>query len=109
VSNPDAIKKALKEGADSRMLCMTCSWDRLCLTPPSMTAGDIEEQMNKMAQPKEGSDKGENIMGSLMGALIYAGKDTQATLCPVMVNRLHSSDGRKIVDQIRSMMVEWTE
>jgi len=104
--NTEAIKKSLAEGADPSFICMTCPWDRLCLTPPTMTAGDIEDQINKMTKKTE--EKGQDgLMTSVMATLMFSGKDTTSTLCPVFVNRLHSSDGRKIADALRDMMQKW--
>jgi hypothetical protein len=104
--NTEAIKKSLAEGVDPSFICMTCPWDRLCLTPPGMTSGDIDEQINKMTKKTEEEGK-DTFLTQLMATIIFAGKDTSATLCPVFVNRLHSSDGRKVADAIRDMMQKW--
>jgi len=112
MTNVEAIKDALKAGTEPRMICMTCPWDRFCLTPPSMTSFDIENQINKMKEEDEKAsekDGTNHFMGAMMGTILFTGKDTQATLCPIVVNRLQTSDGRKIVDSIRDMMQEWED
>ena len=107
-----AVSDALKNGADPSMLCMTCPWDRYCLTPPNMTAGQIEQHLAKskaddLRQAEEARARGEQPgipVGSLLTTLMVAGKDRQAELCPVFSMRLQSPDGRKIVDELKSSM-----
>jgi hypothetical protein len=110
MTNTNAIKDALKQGTEARLICMTCPWDRLCLTPPSMTAGDIDREI-KTATTKatESNEKNDGLMASIFSTLIFAGKDTTGELCPVFVNRLHSSDGRKVADTLREMMQGWAD
>jgi hypothetical protein len=43
----EPVTKALAEGADPAMLCATCPWDRNCVNPPSMTAGEVKRQMEE--------------------------------------------------------------
>ena len=107
MNNPDAVKNALKDGTDPRMICMTCPWDRLCLTPPQMSAADVEQNIEKAKFDKDGQEKEDAMFSMIMSTMLFAGKDLQANLCPILTNRLHSSDGRKIADTIRTMMQEW--
>jgi hypothetical protein len=106
--NTQSIKEALKDGAEASMICMTCPWDRLCLTPPTMTKADIENTLEQMAKKSEESG-GDSFQSMLMGTLIFAGKDDAATLCPILTNRFQTSDGRKIADALRKMMQEWED
>lgn len=111
------VAEALQQGADPEMLCSTCPWDRHCITPPSMTSEDIEREQAKMKRQDEetaakmraeGKDGG-MPMGSLLGALMYAGKDTQAGVCPVFSARLRSSEGRMLADLLKKTMVGWDD
>jgi len=112
-----AVQKALSGGADPAMLCATCPWDRNCFSPPTMTSAEIEQRMAE-AQHKdemaakaaraEGRDAGMPA-GTLMTALLFAGKDTSAQVCPVFGLRLRSSGGRKIADAFKSLMQEWDD
>lgn len=113
----NAVKEALARGADPSMLCGTCPWDRNCLTPPSMTSSDIQklqdeaEEQDKiqMAEARERGEKPGMPMGSLMTALVFAGKDQQATICPVFSARLRSSSGRVIADVLKNQMTNWDD
>jgi|SRR5579859_1298553 len=114
MSDYEAVKKALAAGADPAMLCTTCPWDRNCLTPPSMTAMDIDEQIQQAAlkdrqpggpPPPEG--EGRFPVATMMAALVYAGKDTAIQGCPVAVVRLRSGDGRKIAEMVKALMQSW--
>lgn len=107
-----AVTKALATGADPAMLCATCPWDRNCLNPPSMTAGEVEQQIQEAVAKDEqamAAKPGSVPVGSLMTALVYAGKDTALQACPVLGVRLRSADGRKIADSVRSMMQGWED
>jgi hypothetical protein len=41
------VNEALQSGADPAMLCELCPWDRLCVTPPTMTKQEIDAKMNQ--------------------------------------------------------------
>ena len=111
------VSDALASGADPELICGTCPWDRFCITPPSMTAQDVEAQMakakaedeRKVAEAKaEGKDPGMPI-GSLLSAVMVAGRDTQAQVCPVFAARLRSSAGSEIVAGLRKQMLGWDD
>lgn len=111
------VQKALESGADPAMLCTTCPWDRPCITPPKMTSAEIEAQINDASTRDEeearrltAAGKTPGLPGqTLMTALIYAGKDTSASVCPVFALRLRSSAGRKIADSLRASMQGWDD
>ena len=94
-----AVQKALASGSDPAMLCATCPWDRNCFSPPAMTAADVEQQITDAeAKDKQAADEAQAAGRSagmptmtLMTALIFAGKDTSAQVCPVFGLRLRSS------------------
>jgi hypothetical protein len=111
------VATALAQGADPAMLCATCPWDRNCVNPPSMTAADIEKQMDVAAAKDEAQMTAARVAGhaaplpvaTLMIAAIYAGKDTALQACPVLGIRLRSSDGRRIAETVRTAMQSWVE
>jgi len=113
----NAVKEALAKGAPPEMLCGTCPWDRHCITPPSMTSAEVQ-QLQAKAKAKDEAEmeaarmRGETPsmpMGTLMTALVFAGKDEQATLCPVFSARLRSSQGRVITDGFKTQMTNWDD
>ncbi len=117
MSDYQAVSKALESGASPAMLCQTCPWDRTCLTPPSMTSAEINAKMQEAAQDEDkkaqeaaaaGKSPGMPI-GSLMTAVIFAGKDTSAQVCPVFALRLRSSGGRQIADGLKASMQAWDD
>lgn len=112
-----AVQKALSDGADPAMLCATCPWDRNCFSPPTMTAADVEQQIAEAGRKDEmeaAADRSEGRAprlpaGTLLTALLFAGKDTSAQVCPVFGMRLRSSGGRKIADTFKALMQEWDD
>lgn len=107
-----SVSRALADGADPAMLCMTCPWDRNCITPPSMTRAEIDAQM-KEAQRKDearqaelraqGKDPGMPT-GMLLTALTIGARDTQASVCPVFAMRMKLPEGRQIGDLVKGHM-----
>lgn len=106
------ITKGLATGADPALICATCPWDRNCINPPMMTAGDIDQSMAAAAaadQAKMTADPARPPATALLMAQIVAGRDTALPACPVLVLRLQSPGGRKIADQIRAAMQSWDD
>lgn len=109
----EAVKKALEQGADPAMLCMTCPWDRFCITPPSMTSQDVQAKIAEAsaaddAKAREAAAMGNPAgmpIGSIMTALTLSGRDSMATVCPVFAARLRDSMGRYIVEGLKASMV----
>lgn len=116
-SDYQAVQKALGGGASPAMLCATCPWDRNCVTPPEMTSTEIDQRMQEMAAQDEARLAQARAAGTepglptatLLGAVIYAGKDTAAQVCPVFALRLKSSSGRKMADEFRNLMQGWDD
>jgi hypothetical protein len=112
MSDYSKVSDALKNGADPDMLCMTCPWDRFCITPPTMTRDEIDQRMNAetekdkkhAAEAEARGEKASMPVGSLLSVLVFAGKDTSAQVCPVLAMRLRTSDGRAVVDLIKTHM-----
>jgi hypothetical protein len=104
-----AVQDALAAGAEPAMMCQTCPWDRHCLTPPTMTRAEIDAKLD-VSMPREEPLPGKNpmdgVIGGLLTALMIAGKDTQATICPVFALRLRSANGREVADNIRKLMLQ---
>lgn len=115
MSDYQPVAKALAEGAEPAMLCQTCPWDRHCVNPPTMTAGEVEQQIKQAAETDRlaalAGDPGSQRMpvNTLVALTAYAGQDTAMQACPVLALRLRSSDGRKLADQVRGLMQSWVE
>jgi hypothetical protein len=116
VSDYQAVQNALERGASPAMLCETCPWDRNCISPPSMTAGDVEARVAEAAEADRQRAEmaairgGESMpTGTLLTALFLGGRDTQAQVCPVFALRLRSSAGRRLADSVRSAMQSWDD
>lgn len=112
MSDYDRVAKALEEGADPSMLCMTCPWDRYCVKPPTMTSEEVKSKLEE-ARTKdreeaesnpEGSEKPKAPIGTLITALVMGGKDKTAEICPVLAMRLRSPEGRGVVDTLKAHM-----
>lgn len=111
------VQEALAQGVEPTMLCATCPWDRYCITPPSMTKGEVDQRLDE-AKAKDEADrkkaeaegKSPNLpMGQFIMALAVSGKDLTASCCPVFVTWLRSSAGRGIVDGMKATMQGWDD
>lgn len=115
MSNYQQVQDALSQGVSPADLCRTCPWDRLCISPPEMTRDQIEREQAKQckeseAQMKEDPKGGMGaVVGTLLTSILYAGKDTAAQVCPVLVVRMRSSEGRAIADSVRAQMKAWDD
>lgn len=117
MSDYSRVADALDHGADPSMICQTCPWDRFCITPPDLTREEVKQQMADAVQKdKQDADaaraEGKETtlpVGVLLTALTVGGKDTSAQVCPVLVARLRSSDGRRVVDAVRCQMQAWDD
>jgi hypothetical protein len=112
-----AVDDALNSGADPAMLCATCPWDRYCVTPPTMTRAEVDQQIAEAQRKDEveaaarqasGREAGMPV-GMLLSALTLAGRDKTALICPVFALRLRSSGGRQIVDGLKERMQSWDD
>lgn len=105
MSDYSTVKNAMKAGTPHELICQTCPWDRLCITPPQMSGADVDRQLQEAQQPPEpGESRDGAVAVALMKVMLFAGKDTQANLCPVFAARLSTEDGRLIADSIRNSM-----
>lgn len=108
MANYESVAKALAEGTEPAMLCATCPWDRNCVNPPEMSAGDIRQKIDETAEAAKtaGHDAGTAV---LTATVIYAGKDTALQACPVLAVRLRSADGRKAAEGVKNLMQNWND
>lgn len=106
------VSEALAAGADPEMMCMTCPWDRFCITPPSMTRDDVDKQIEEAKakdaeetakRQAEGKDAG-LPMGMLLTTIMFSGKETACQVCPVFALRLRTNEGQVLVGDIRRAM-----
>lgn len=109
------VTEALQAGADSHMLCETCPWDRNCLNPPQMTAGQVQAELDKVRAravepaPGETAPRDGGLMAGLLSTLMVTGRDTQAEVCPVLAVSLRTPDGRRINDVLRAFQLSLGE
>ena len=106
MSDYNAVTEAMKAGTPPELICAACPWDRLCITPPTMSRADIDARIAEAEQKDMQRPGGEGKMpvGTLMTALVFAGKDTAAQICPVFSLKLKSPEGRQMADSIRTAM-----
>lgn len=94
------------------MLCMTCPWDRFCVTPPTMTRSEIDTKIAEAQQRDDvqrrcaeaAGDKPGLSAQTLLTAVTFGGRDTAAPVCPVLAMRLRLPEGRTIVDLVKGHM-----
>lgn len=82
--------------------CQTCPWDQFCIRPPSMTREEIDERMEEMGK---GDEPDRAVFGTLLGAIVFGGKDAECSVCPVFAQRLKESP--TLATRIREMMQNW--
>lgn len=108
MSNYNQVSDALKSGADPKMLCLTCQWDRNCINPPSMTRAEIDRQVNEanlQDKAAAAADPSKSMpVGTLIAALTLGGRDTSAQLCPVLALQLRLPEGKAVVETIKAHM-----
>lgn len=102
----EQAKKQLEAGTPAELICATCPWDRLCVEPPQVSNQEIQRHLDAaMAKDKEQDPQQRGMpVGSIMTALVFAGRDTSGRLCPVFASRLRGPDGRAVADGIRQQM-----
>ena len=111
------VSEALQAGMEPKDICAMCPWDRLCVEPPAMLSADLQketDQAKRLDEEQRAKATAEGrpaplALGSLFAALVFAGKDIDAPVCPVFSVRLRSSEGRNLADLIRSTMKGWDD
>lgn len=106
LSDYQRVKEALSQGVSPDVLCATCPWDRLCVTPPVMSAHEIEQHLAAAeAKDLERDPSGSRMPAHmLMTAMAIGGRDQMGALCPAFALRLRGPDGRDVADGIRALM-----
>lgn len=106
MSDYQPVKNAMEAGTPPELICASCPWDRLCITPPQMTGADVQRHIDKAKREDAERDPEQRgmPMGTLMTTLLFAGKDTNAQLCPVFSLKLRSPEGRQVADMLRAEM-----
>jgi len=79
--------------------CKDCPWHKMCIEPPSMTEEEIKQKLGDLE--KEAKDP----FASLMGAMIFGGKDRECLACPIFTQRLQESP--KLAQKIKEIMQSW--
>lgn len=117
MSDYKRVQQALESGQEPHLICATCPWDRHCVLPPQMMRSEVEEANRKAREEEEQrawaasllGKKPEFPIGTLMTAVIYAGRDVQAECCPVFALRLRTSAGKVVADNLKSLMQGWDD
>lgn len=100
------VTEELAKGTAPELLCTTCPWDRLCVTPPAMSREEVDRKISEA----EAKDRARDPLGTglpaqmLMTAMAIGGRDQMGTLCPVFALRLRGPDGRTVADGVRGLM-----
>lgn len=112
VSNPyRPVLDAMAAGTPHDLICSTCSWTRLCIQPPDMTRDEVTRGIEniKAAALRNGCGRGDVAAAQITAIAIYGGRDSAGAMCPVLIARLRSPDGRQVLDQIRALMRDKAE
>jgi len=113
----EQVAAELAKGTQPAALCLTCPWDRNCLTPPTMSTADVDKVVEEAAARDEARMLAAQAAGqpvpmpttTIMMAAVYAGRDTALQACPVLAVRLRSADGRKAAEAVKALMQSWEE
>lgn len=106
MSDYTRVHEELAKGTTPELLCATCPWDRLCVTPPAVSRQEIDRHLADAEQKDRVRDPhGVGLpVHTIMTAVAYGGRDQMGALCPVFALRLHSPDGRELADGVRTLM-----
>lgn len=112
MSDYQLVQKQLAAGTEPHLLCMTCPWDRFCITPPAKTQADVDNEMEKAkredkVRAEQASLQGKDPsmpIGTLITAVVFGNAATSCQVCPVLAMRLRLPEGRILVDSIREQM-----
>jgi hypothetical protein len=112
-----AVQKALTEGADPATMCGLCTWDRICVSPPSLTTAEVQEQVTAARREDQAAAAEARAAGrpapfpfsAIVATAVLTGRDMASSVCPVFALRLRSSGGRVLTDRIKNIMQEWPD
>jgi len=83
------------------MSCKSCPWHKFCIEPPSMTEEEIKEKLEEI------KEESKDPFASLMGAMMFGGKDQECSACPIFIQRLRTSP--KLSEKIKEIMQNWKD
>ena len=86
---------------EQQVNCTTCTWNKQCIEPPTMTREEIEAKIDgekllpepdslASAEEREEWEKNSNksLIGGLMSVMMFSGRDTECRVCPVLAEKL---------------------
>lgn len=91
---------------EQQLSCAACPWNKHCIEPPRMTAEEVEMKIGLDVDNEPISkEKSTGVLfSSLMSAMVYAGRDKEAPVCPVFANKLRESP--ELSQRIKDIMKE---
>ena len=92
---------------EQQVECSTCPWDKFCIQPPSMTEEQVEAEIKKDRggnDPEDPKAREGAMIGGIMSALMFAGKDRECRACTTFITKLR--EGPELSNRIRAIMQE---
>ncbi len=97
------IKELMQDSKEALPQCKACGWEKFCLEPPTMTE---EEEKTKIKGPgNQDDDPRKSLTKTLVGSLLFGGKATECSACPVFIEKLKESPN--LAQQIKKIMRSW--
>lgn len=94
----------VNQEVEQQIECVACPWNKQCIEPPMMTEEEVKAKMDE-GKPEASMSQEEaegKLMGGIVSALFFVGKDTEARICKVFANALRKSPD--ISNQIKAIM-----
>ena len=84
--------------------CLACPWNKQCVQPPTMTEEQVKAEIGLDKNPDNESreDAEKSLFKGMLGAMIFAGKDKEAPVCPIFANALRA--GPELTQKIKGIM-----
>ena len=89
---------------ETLVTCKDCQWDKVCLSPPSLTKEEVDKRIEESTERGESKGKDTNMLGGLMAVMMLGGRDTDCKVCPIFANKLRS--GPEMSAKIKEWMKE---
>ena len=92
---------------EQQVECASCTWDKFCLSPPTMTSEEVESRTKPKPPAEravEGEEKKDSLLGDMLNIMMFSGKDTECRACPQLISRLR--EGPELSNYIKSFMQE---
>lgn len=89
---------------EQQLSCSTCPWNRNCVSPPTMTEEEVNKEIGIDEKPDVSSKEAaeQSLFTGMFKAMVYAGKDKEAPVCPVFARALR--EGPEISQKIKEIM-----